>query len=518
MAKIKVPNKNGTGWHYETLPPIRRPTRQSLYSGTLCRHLGPPTGNTIECGSCPANKVRLKLHTCSIHEKCTLGPQRASGVVCCQGCPDRSVLVPLPRPVLRHFLFHLYPVHNRWYWHAMMLRQRLYLFNGRKIIAVATGPETDTLTDVKRELGSEFEYIEVRNTPNLREVATHKLLWDRVKDQSGVTLYGHSKGVTRADNSTSPDWASIQYKSCMDYWPVVEGLLNIHPIAGCFKRHNRGWPAESPSSDWHYSGSWYWIRNDILFSKPDWTRIDQFWSGIESWPSLHFKKSEAAVIYGEFYGDGAGLYDHNIMNRMVSEFKTWEKNCVHLRTETPQLVAQGCRKVEIGGGRYSKGEGWINIDGLSIPGVDVVVDFEKCGEIRLPIPDDWCSDIYSSHCLEHIHNVKGLLREMLRISSIGCKWEIRLPWWLSSMAMCYDHKHVLSSPEQIRHWVKDYPDYWFGDLWKNKHLSLESTQLVRGQDYEEARVLFPHLTSEQIMRFIPGTCHEAIYKFEVQKT
>jgi hypothetical protein len=51
-----------------------------------CVHLGAATGQTVECPSCPANKVRLKTFSCVIHGTCTQG-KRAPGLACCP-CPD----------------------------------------------------------------------------------------------------------------------------------------------------------------------------------------------------------------------------------------------------------------------------------------------------------------------------------------------------------------------------------------------------------------------------------------------
>lgn len=38
-----------------------------------CRHLGQPTGRTIECGSCPQGKTRMKEFACGKYTTCTLG-------------------------------------------------------------------------------------------------------------------------------------------------------------------------------------------------------------------------------------------------------------------------------------------------------------------------------------------------------------------------------------------------------------------------------------------------------------
>ncbi len=304
-----------------------------------CRHLGAGTGARVECGTCPQNRTTLKLFTCAVHGQCVLGPQTAPGVACCGTCKDYVAkapppLVPLARPIQRNLLYHIYPLQGGiWRWNVIQLRQRLALFNGRRVVAIATGPETEPASSVRWELGEdEAEYIEVRNVPDRREVQTFRPLWERMRDQPGVTLYAHAKGVTRQPGSTAAEWAAILYRACMDYWPAVEGLLEAHPLAGPFKRHVKGWA--DLSSTWHYSGSWYWLRHDALFARPDWQRIDQHWSGIEAWPSLHFEAQEAGAIFYEWHGHGLGLYDRKYLESLVlPAWERWQADHAHQQTE-----------------------------------------------------------------------------------------------------------------------------------------------------------------------------------------
>jgi hypothetical protein len=53
-----------------------------------CRHRGEPTGELLDCPSCPAGKVRLRVFACAVHGRCTL--EKPGGVQCCASCPDRS--------------------------------------------------------------------------------------------------------------------------------------------------------------------------------------------------------------------------------------------------------------------------------------------------------------------------------------------------------------------------------------------------------------------------------------------
>ncbi len=137
------------------------------------------------------------------------------------------------------------------------------------------------------------------------------------------------------------------------------------------------------------------------------------------------------------------------------------------------------------------------------------MDFERG---ILPFEDDSVDEVSSSHCLEHITNLRGILREIVRVCRTGAPVEIRVPHWLSSMAMCAGHRQTISA-HQVRHWCDEFPRDWFGGL--DKRLTLVSTELVPGPTFAEARGLFPQMSDDQIMRFVPDACHEYRFKFQV---
>jgi len=171
-------------------------------------------------------------------------------------------------------------------------------------------------------------------------------------------------------------------------------------------------------------------------------------------------------------------------------------------------------QIELGGGLYRR-EGFINCDLLTVPGVDHQLDFERLGVngVQLPFDDDSVAEVYSAHCFEHIQNLHGVLREISRICKLGAKVEIRVPHCFGQMAMCAGHKHVVSELV-IQNICHDFIAEW----WKgcSKRLSLVSTEKIRwAERYDRAAVLFPAWTEADILDFIPGTCHEIRFHFEV---
>jgi hypothetical protein len=215
-----------------------------------------------------------------------------------------------PPIVTRNLCFHIAPFIGGngagvWRWALRQLARRIGLFNGRRLIAVATGHRLETMEVVRSEcfaLGiNDGEYIDVPNVPQLREVASFLPLFTAIaelgaEDPAAATLYAQAKGVTRGPDHPAHLWTEMLYETCLDYWPHVDRLLGRFPVAGPFRKLGLAWPKDSEST-WHFSGSWFWFRNQALFSKPDWQRIDQFWSGIEPYPSLHFTAEEAGGIF-----------------------------------------------------------------------------------------------------------------------------------------------------------------------------------------------------------------------------
>lgn len=71
--------------------------------------------------------------------------------------------------------------------------------------------------------------------------------------------------------------------------------------------------------------------------------------------------------------------------------------------------------------------GWVNVDRVPLPGVDVVADLDACARVRLPFDDDGIDEMRMSHVLEHIDDTLGLMAELHRIARAEARLTIRLP-------------------------------------------------------------------------------------------
>lgn len=165
-------------------------------------------------------------------------------------------------------------------------------------------------------------------------------------------------------------------------------------------------------------------------------------------------------------------------------------------------------KIEIGGGGTPVGNGFLNLDKLFLPGVDHILDFERDD---LPFADESVIEVYSAHCFEHFQYGR-LLREIVRVCRLGEVVTIRVPAWLSENASTPGHLHTIGPEEAERLGGGANEHYWHGSA---KRLQLISAQHIPGRHFEEAKSLFPHLSDDQLLRFIPNACCEIEYQFRV---
>jgi hypothetical protein len=296
-----------------------------------CIYQGQDTGEEITCPSCQGI-VQLKVKQCSKHGECTVG-KPVEGKACCMTCPDKEV------NFVRNLLYYIYPRQGSiWRWNILKLLERIALFDGQRVVAIATDRTTDPYDHVQNALeGHGIKYIHLENDPSLREVKAFEELFSHVETDkpNEVTLFAHAKGVTKSKDSTAFRWTESLYELHMDYWPLVNKLLAKQPLVGAWKKIGKGWPEHESKSDWHYSSSWLWFRNKDLFSR-NWKLIDQNQWGIEPYPSLHFRQENAACIFPEQpLSISTNLYQHSFWDGIASSLQTWRENNKQYRWEVP---------------------------------------------------------------------------------------------------------------------------------------------------------------------------------------
>ena len=131
-------------------------------------------------------------------------------------------------------------------------------------------------------------------------------------------------------------------------------------------------------------------------------------------------------------------------------------------------------KLNLGCGKDIKG-GWVNLDWVSNPGVDVVADLSACKLTPLPLLNDQFDEMLASHLVEHIPDTLSLMSELHRVAKPGCKLTIRVPYGSSDDAW-EDPTHVrpyfvgsFAPFAQTYYWRADYG--YRGD-WQVKRIVL----------------------------------------------
>lgn len=85
------------------------------------------------------------------------------------------------------------------------------------------------------------------------------------------------------------------------------------------------------------------------------------------------------------------------------------------------------KKLNIGCGRKKK-DGFLGVDILELPGVDIVHDLNV---FPYPFSDSEIDEIFMDQCLEHMTDPVAVIKEIYRISKNGAKITIGVPYFRS---------------------------------------------------------------------------------------
>lgn len=206
-----------------------------------------------------------------------------------------------------NLIYHVYPnpANDVWLDNVRQLRRRLALFNGRKIVAIATGRGLAAANDVAAAIDwPDVEYLLVPNDRELGEVASFPRLLAAVrsKDPCQATFYAHTKGAAngREDAGTIRRWRDLMYACLLDDPGRVRELLRRFACVGCLKKVHPNtivFPSHLPWAHWHFSGTYFWFRHDRIFGDPRWSCVPYDYWGAEMWLGGFLEASEAASLY-----------------------------------------------------------------------------------------------------------------------------------------------------------------------------------------------------------------------------
>ena len=148
-------------------------------------------------------------------------------------------------------------------------------------------------------------------------------------------------------------------------------------------------------------------------------------------------------------------------------------------------------------------DGWVNVDIVPLPGVDVVTDLDQA---PWPWPDDSVSEIIASHLYEHVKDPLLFMAEAWRVLATDGILDIRVPggvylaegYWLP-------HQHQFTDPTHLRACTPLSWDYWlpgrplhsaygpgFGSVKGGPRFAMENLKAA-GEQHEELRAVMRKL-------------------------
>lgn len=99
-------------------------------------------------------------------------------------------------------------------------------------------------------------------------------------------------------------------------------------------------------------------------------------------------------------------------------------------------------KLHIGYGQDPK-KWYINLDGIKLPGVDIVHDLEI---FPYPFKDNTFDEIYSAHVLEHMSDLGKVMEELTRIGKNGTEIKVIVPYFTNPWTWAdYTHKRAFTT-------------------------------------------------------------------------
>lgn len=226
----------------------------------------------------------------------------------------------------RNLIYHVWPVRGTmWQWNLEQLKKRIDIFNGRRLLGIVHDDSSEPAEAVQEFVaGHGFEFIVAENDER-GEAITFPLMMQQVAsdDPNEVTFYGHAKGVKYEPSVPFPvrRWAEVQYQVALGDWLTIREHLQRFAMTGCFRRPGR-FSAHRSLADWHYSGTYFWMRNAHVFTR-NYSAVPQFYGGVETWPGTVFQKEETACLFIDNVTQHPYLQDF-WLNMAEGEFRRWE--------------------------------------------------------------------------------------------------------------------------------------------------------------------------------------------------
>jgi len=228
------------------------------------------------------------------------------------GCGKRqaklNIAVPYKRPAIErtHLIYHVYALraNDHWRRNIRQLKRRWSVFTGRKIVAIATDPNSYTAEEVQAEFADDsIEWIVRPNDGRLREASTFPALLAAVQTEANdAVFFAHTKGTNnRMMEAGIVAWRNTMYAKLLDDPEAIRNHLRRHPFVGCCQGSWGRAPSPYPSrlrwGEWMFAGTFWWFSTEAVFSHPKWATVPNDRYGVEAWPSGLFCRDDCLSIF-----------------------------------------------------------------------------------------------------------------------------------------------------------------------------------------------------------------------------
>jgi len=282
------------------------------------------------CRVCPLyNSVEQACSACGcpVHD---FGLEANKLAWASESCPDGRW--PIQRANLLYYVLPLRHPENVWQWNVEQIRRRLSLFNGRRIVTIATaGPgerlalePPEKVIEAFGDAAARIEFIQRPNdqyweTPHFRRglvMLAYGVSADEAdtiirtagnegnkelpsfpsvrNSSSEATFYAHAKGVRRAKQEAVRAWTQKMYAHNLDRWDEIRELLSVYPCCGIAQQPSN--PANlRDGGGWHFAGTFFWF-NHALFGGETWKNLRDHTHAVEGYLSAQFRADEAYCL------------------------------------------------------------------------------------------------------------------------------------------------------------------------------------------------------------------------------
>lgn len=265
-----------------------------------CDQLDQASERCFKCGCFTAMKRKLKTESCPMGKWPDIRPLSDKGP---------AVLAPFTGPLRRNLIMYIFPMRGprghvaEWRRNLHQVLSRIDLFDGQRVFAVAVDHSTDDIEAVAAELaGVRCEVLEFGNRRELGEVVAFQRLLERIRSEASneISYYCHAKGASKQHSpqiASIRRWADSMHEVLLDGVDAVELALNTKVFAGAFRAVSAQFPSGLiPAHNWHYPGTFFWFRNDVIFSGDKWDKISQEYWGSEAWPGTQAPLNQSACL------------------------------------------------------------------------------------------------------------------------------------------------------------------------------------------------------------------------------